>query len=117
MADYPKNRASRTGVGTYCKPCHARITRANIVKNHGTSRAFHLKRRYGVDAVQVEWMILQQGGVCAVCGVEAPVHVDHDHATGAVRGVLCFNCNRGVSKLREDVALMRTAIDYLGTAV
>lgn len=86
------------------------------VKHHGTTRSFHLKRRYGVDTVQVAWMCLQQGGVCAICRTAEPVHVDHDHGSGIVRGILCFNCNRGIAKLGEDPELMRTAIAYLKEA-
>ena len=111
--DFGRNRATKSGRGTYCKPCHNRIGRANREKHHGSTRAYWLKRRYGIDAVQVEWLILSQGGLCAVCGKHPAVHVDHDHGTGLVRGILCFNCNRGLGKLREDPALMRVAVDYL----
>ena len=105
----------KSGRMTYCKPCHNTITRQNRIKHHGTTRAFHLKRRYNVDAVQVEWLKLQQGGVCAICRKNEPVHVDHDHLTGRVRGILCFNCNRGLGKLGDDADLLRKALDYLQT--
>ena len=101
---------------TYCKPCHNEIVRANRIKNHGSTRTFQLNRRYGVDAVTVNWLILQQGGVCALCRKGAPEHVDHDHRTKWVRGILCFNCNRGLGKFREDPAVMRNAITYLERA-
>jgi hypothetical protein len=87
--------------------------RANRIKHHGSTRNFWLKRRYGVDAVTVEWLILQQGDVCALCGTGKPEHVDHDHVTGVVRGILCFNCNRGIAKFMEDVDVMKRAIRYL----
>jgi hypothetical protein len=111
--EFVRNRSAKSGRGGYCKPCHNRISRANREKHHGSTRSFHLKRRYGVDAVEVEWMILRQGGVCAICRKRPAKHVDHDHVTGFVRGILCFNCNRGLGKLREDPALMRAAVDYL----
>ena len=116
LEEFPRHRSSPQGRGYHCKPCHARITRANIKKNHGSGRAFQLKRRYKFDAVQVEWMILQQGGVCAVCRTRKPVHVDHDHVTGRVRGILCFNCNRGIGKFHDDPALLRSAIAYIDQA-
>ena len=111
--DFPKNRASKTGRQTYCKPCHNQVCRENRIKHHGSVRQFHLERRYKVSAVQVEWLKLQQGGVCAICKTRDPAHVDHDHKTGLVRGVLCFNCNRGLGKLGDDVGLLRKALDYL----
>ena len=46
-------------------------------------------RRYGLTAVQFDATVEEQGGVCALCRVRKPDHVDHDHLTGAVRGVLC----------------------------
>ena len=74
-----------------------------LIRQQGGS--FHLNRRYRVDASQVAWTILQQGGVCALCGAGRPEHVDHDHETKRIPGILCFNCNRGLGKLGDDVEL------------
>ena len=75
-----------------------------------------LKRRYGVDEVQVEWMKLRQRGLCAICAVRPAVHVDHDHESGLVRGILCFNCNRALGKLGDDASLLAGAVEYLEKA-
>ena len=112
---FVRNRAAPGGRGTYCKPCHNVISRENRIKHHGSTRSFHLKRRYGVDAVDVEWMILQQGGVCAICKERPAKHVDHDHGAGKVRGILCFNCNRGLGYFKDDWVRMCQAADYLAT--
>ena len=61
-------------------------------------------------------MIAAQGGVCAICQDAPAAHVDHDHATGAVRGVLCFNCNGGLGQFRDRTDVMRKAIKYLEEA-
>lgn len=110
--EFPRNRAEKSG-GYYCKPCHGRISRANREKHHGTVRNFMLKHRYGVDEVQVEWMKLAQGGLCDICAGGPAAHVDHDHESGLVRGILCFNCNRALGKLGDDVVLLTRAIEYL----
>ena len=50
-----------------------------------------------------ERMFDAQGGVCAICGKPRPeertLHVDHDHETGEIRGLLCFSCNNALGRL------------------
>ncbi|WP_343898542.1 endonuclease VII domain-containing protein [Micromonospora gifhornensis] len=53
------------------------------------------------------------GWVCGVCGDPDPEHVDHDHATGWVRGILCFNCNGGLGQFRDSPTRLARAITYL----
>lgn len=58
----------------------------------------------------------EQLGRCPICLrtlSESRVHVDHDHTTGEVRGLLCHSCNVAIGHLREDPESMRRAIDYL----
>lgn len=62
----------------------------------------HLQKRYGLTLAAYNQMLEAQGGVCAICGCEPTVQknkfvVDHDHATGQVRAILCHRCNVGVS--------------------
>lgn len=86
-------------------------------------RAWNLRRKYGLTVERYGEILTGQGGVCACCrGVETHVHksgklkdlaVDHDHATGTVRGLLCFNCNSGIGRLKDDPALLRAAAAYL----
>jgi hypothetical protein len=116
IIDFPRNRSNKDGLATYCKPCHNRIMRSNKDRLHGSQRNYLLKHRYSIDAVTVEWLKLQQNSLCALCSSGQPEHVDHDHATGSVRGILCFNCNRGIAKFAEDTEVMKQAISYLGIA-
>ena len=58
-------------------------------------------------------MLEEQGGVCAICKTAPAVHVDHDHATGAVRALLCFNCNGGLGQFKDDPAVLRAAAEYV----
>lgn len=113
VSGFVKNRSAKDGVGDYCRPCHVAVVRANVRKNHGSGRDFQLKRRYGVDSTTAAWLILQQGGVCAVCRERKPVHLDHCHDSREVRGILCFNCNRALGYFDDDVSTMCRAADYL----
>jgi hypothetical protein len=60
-------------------------------------------------------LIAIQNGVCALCG-NGPktrrLHIDHDHKTLALRGLLCFTCNRALPE-RVDVAWLERAVEYL----
>lgn len=84
-----------------------------VRKARGTSRHYHLKQRFGLGSDQVEAMILEQGGVCRVCRENPATQVDHDHATGRVRGILCLNCNAGMGAFGDSVHRMYSALDYL----
>ncbi len=80
-------------------------------------REYHLRRKYGVGLTEYEALLDAQGGVCRICGEPRPevrtLHVDHDHDTGAIRGLLCFRCNNAIGDLRDDYDLVRKLADYL----
>jgi hypothetical protein len=89
-------------------------------------RVRQLRRLYGVTAQEFDRMIAEQGDCCAICQVRFDrrergrrtskmngPNVDHDHETGAVRGVLCHACNLGLGWLRDDPAILRSALAYL----
>lgn len=68
----------------------------------------YLRSRYGISWTQYLEILERQGGKCAVKSCTEPpggrgkiYHVDHDHKTGKVRGLLCSNCNRALGLLRE----------------
>lgn len=77
-------------------------------------------RRYiGLTRAQVEQMISDQKGCCPICGTDLleldprRVHVDHDHQTGKIRGVLCGHCNTMLGLARENIDTLKAAIAYL----
>jgi hypothetical protein len=72
-----------------------------------------LKRRYGITAAAADALLDQQGGLCAICRAAPAVHVDHDHATGAVRALLCFNCNGGLGQFKDNPNLLHAAAYYV----
>jgi 5-methylcytosine-specific restriction endonuclease McrA len=112
VADFPRNRSSRDGLATYCKPCHNQKGKDAYERLYGSTREYHLRRRYGIGQAEVDAMIEAQGGTCAVCPGK-PEHVDHDHKTGKVRGMLCFLCNQALGNARDDIDVLYGLIDYL----
>jgi hypothetical protein len=110
--EFPRTRNSASGIYTYCKPCHN--IRGKAAKDKiGGSRTYHLKRRYGISAEDADAMLEGQGGLCAICRRAPAAHVDHDHETGAVRALLCFNCNGGLGQFKDDPLILRAAADYV----
>lgn len=113
LTDFPRNRSGRAGYGSYCKPCHNARGRKSKQRLYGGSREYHLRQRYGIGGKEVDELLAEQGGVCAICSAADPEHVDHDHDTGYIRGILCFNCNGGLGQFRDDIDYLTNAIDYL----
>ncbi|WP_246323854.1 endonuclease VII domain-containing protein [Petropleomorpha daqingensis] len=112
MEDFVRNSGLPSGYAPYCKPCHnarGKLSRDKV----GGSRTYHLKRRYGITAEDADAMLAEQDGLCAICGVAPAAHVDHDHVTGAVRQLLCFNCNGGLGQFKDDPELLHRAAYYV----
>ena len=58
-------------------------------------------------------MLESQDGLCAICKSEPAVHVDHDHASGGVRALLCFNCNGGLGQFKDNPEVLHAAAYYV----
>src|SRR4051812_36828660 len=86
-------------------------------KKKVADRKSHLKRTFGLTVEQYDEMLAAQGGGCAICRCppreDSSLHVDHDHRTGRVRGILCFRCNNAIGDLDESIDTVRAALDYL----
>jgi hypothetical protein len=116
--DFVRNRSTTSGYGTYCRPCQNAKSGESLARRHGSGRHDHLKHRYGIGAAEVEQQLHGQDWRCLVCTnalTLATAHVDHDHATGAVRGLLCFNCNGGLGQFHDDADRLRRAAEYVET--
>jgi hypothetical protein len=102
LSDFDLHPRQSGGRNCYCKPCRSK-----------RNRDWRFLREYGLTPQAYQELVDGQDGLCAVCRERPSEHVDHDHLTGAVRGVLCFPCNAALGQLKDRVDLMRNAIDYL----
>lgn len=81
----------------------------------------HLRTLYGMTLEQYRELDAAQGGVCAICRqppakrgyTSNRLHVDHDHQTGRVRGLLCEHCNHAIGKLEDSPELLMRAAQYV----
>ncbi|MGC4897112.1 endonuclease domain-containing protein [Micromonospora sp. DT31] len=78
-------------------------------RRHGGSREYHPRRRRGVEEKEFQELL----AVCLICRRPDPEHLDHDHRTGWVRGILCFNCTGGPGRSGGRPDRPARAITYL----
>jgi hypothetical protein len=102
LTEFHKAPQQSGGYNCYCKICRRR-----------QNREAHLKHTYGISVADFDRMVAEQGGLCACCREREPQHVDHDHLSGDIRGVVCFRCNSGIGQFSDRADLMRNAIVYL----
>lgn len=97
----------------YCYRCGITVRRE---KSRG-AHAKAIEARYGLTAAQYDALYEYQGGKCYLCkratGKTRRLSVDHDHATGEVRGLLCRPCNDILGHARDDTLFFERAIRYL----
>jgi hypothetical protein len=92
--------------------------RRRLSGNKWYRRQERLKQVYGLSLQDYNAMVAQQGGVCRVCKTKParPLFVDHCHASGRVRGLLCHPCNAALGFMRDDPVIAAAAADYLRDA-
>jgi hypothetical protein len=116
-------RANKKWLRSRCRQCETAISAEwhhnNKEKARVANRRITLQRYYGLSVEEYEHMLRQQGGVCAICGTagydkrQKYLCVDHDHATGAIRGLLCGRCNFAVGFFCDNPEFAGKMIEYL----
>ena len=107
-----KNKALKSGLSNYCKPCHKKYMKDNpkyITK-------WRLKNCYGMTIEKKDVMLAAQNNKCAICKDELvgkKLHVDHCHTTGKIRAILCHHCNTGLGLFKDSAELLAKAAKYL----
>ncbi len=114
-----------------CKECNKQKVREYELKKPDRKKKYREKmkefernrrycRAYKLTSKQVEAMFEKQQNRCAICNkhkieLKRPMHIDHNHLTGVIRGILCFHCNSALGKLKGDNGpeLLIKAIKYI----
>ncbi len=141
LAEFSKNKLHPGGLSRQCRACvkyyrdrvlakdPERIREANKKSSRRYSERYPERRieatmrfKYGIGLSEYAAMLERQGGGCAICG--APPYrkgngkrdvlcIDHCHAAGTVRGLLCDNCNKGIGCFSDDPDTLERAANYL----
>lgn len=115
-----ENRAKRTAYGReYTAKNREKLKAQGRERYQADKTRFadaRLRYVYGIDLKTYGQMYDAQGGACAICRAVHPVGklcVDHNHETGAVRGLLCRQCNSAIGFMNDDPAVVSAAASYL----
>ena len=117
---FSNNKSRKTGKNTMCRECFKQY---NANYSPQKRRARGIRRAYGLGWDIYTRMYQEQNGKCAICNkdikliglmnIKDGAHVDHDHKTDKIRGLLCSNCNSGIGHLQDSMELLQKAILYL----
>jgi len=85
------------------------------IENKDKLKDYHLKYRYGLSLEKYNEKLSSQDNLCSICNkdLKGRKHLDHNHETGQVRGILCSGCNTGLGMFLEDKKSLERAIEYL----
>jgi hypothetical protein len=106
---------ARTRYSAAARENNRRRTAQYRLDNPKHSQNSHLVAKYGITVEKYDELLIKQNSVCAICGNPETaksrtgnirlLSVDHDHTTGAVRGLLCVSCNTAVGGHERGLAI------------
>lgn len=116
LESFKKNKNGKFQRYSICKKCSSERSKYRYA--NGDSYAVRLQRLYGLSVNEYEQMYAEANGCCQVCGVSEEslnkrLAVDHCHATGKVRGLLCSKCNTALGQLDDSLEKISSLYSYL----
>jgi len=136
VTEFHKHKKAKDGLVLCCKAC-AKLKAAlwysknrekvisrtrewgknNLEKVKKAQRNYHTKTKYGITFEQEQELKNIQNNRCAICedvlGLGHKAHIDHSHATGEIRGILCHLCNVLLGQARDSIEILKSAQKYL----
>ncbi len=131
-ADFYKKLKGKDGLSSYCKSCDSvlisnrtkdrnkgiKVEKIAKIRDKDYFRNVGLRNLYGITLEEYNQIFAQQNGCCLICErsqleLNKRLHVDHDHKTGRIRGLLCNSCNQGLGYFKDNKEFLFRAIQYL----
>lgn len=124
LDEFPRNKMKSLGRSHTCLMCSRIVNKLHHAAPaaKAAARNRRLQRLYDLSIEEFDKLLASQDGVCAICklpeggkvkGNNSGWHVDHDHNTGRVRGVLCPTCNNMLGYAKDNPATLQAGIEYL----
>lgn len=126
ISEFNKDKSTKDGLAIKCKFCRSEIRLKNRAKrtaynktHREETRNYRLRRKYGIDTETRNEIIKEQKGKCPICDKffnlidPRDVHMDHNHKSNTLRGILCKDCNLLIGFAKEDIKILNKAIIYL----
>ena len=116
-SQFLKDSKTKDGLRYECKLCHNLRNRLWHKNNKERGKNTYLKRQYGITLQEKLEMVKSQDNKCGICQNEfkdtKDTCVDHNHATGQVRELLCNHCNSAIGLFKENTETLKSAVIYL----
>lgn len=121
QSEFNKNSTKSDGLQNQCKSCN-KIRVINKYKNDPETAAFKrfvrkLKTKFNISIEEYNTLKLKQNNCCAICDAQLETgmnsHLDHNHVTGKVRGLLCRWCNLMLGHAKDNTQTLKNAVEYL----
>lgn len=114
-------KRGKPGLRAECKECSRAYTKAWYKENKNgytgkaklAMRKYNYKTRYDLPEELINHLVEDNTGNCTICGNKTVLHIDHCHATGNYRGLLCRNCNLMLGYSKDNMNTLKNAIEYL----
>ena len=126
LSQFYKASHMKDGKNSICRVCirirlnaHRKLN-PQLYKNY--DKKYYAKyggrlKRYGLSKAEYTILLHLQGSACAICKTpdNGKLYIDHDHATGNIRGLLCNRCNAGLGMFKDSSTVLLLAISYLSS--
>ena len=118
LGKFSKSKTMKSGFLNQCNSCRYKKNLEGNPDLRRKQREWNLKRDYGINIEEYDLVFKQQNGLCAICKQKSThrsgaLFVDHDHASGKLRALLCNPCNLLLGHSKDDISILEEAIKYL----